>query len=381
MQHLAWQPLHDVADGLRVHLPAARREHEAERVGAQRDREQRVVLVGDPADLDEHVSPPAVRRPARSSSPSRRAGVGSRVRAPRRPAPHRSRRRPSARRRSALRTALSATATTSARKARRERLGDTEILGERREVAAVDADDARAGHERALDLALRRAPRRARRARGRRRARADRRALRRPVSRRRSAGSRRRRSLAVSYTWTSSIVKSLRSTGSSVTVSRAACRSATVPPKYGASVSTDSAAAPPRLVRLGGRAADRGRARASPFDGDRRLISAITATCPSARRNAARERARRRRVERAAPQQVAGLRLPQHRDLVALRREDLVEDAHAARVYGWAAPADRGSQRLDAPGASPSPTRTRTRRPAARSLAGPSRVRRIPRRS
>ena len=40
------------------------------------------------------------------------------------------------------------------------------------------------------------------------------------------------------------MVKSLRSTGSS-TVSRASCRSATEPPKYGASVSTESAAAPP----------------------------------------------------------------------------------------------------------------------------------------
>ena len=49
-----------------LHLPAARREHEAERVGAERDREQRVVLVGDPADLDEHVSP--------ASGLSRRSG-------------------------------------------------------------------------------------------------------------------------------------------------------------------------------------------------------------------------------------------------------------------------------------------------------------------
>ena len=50
-----------------VHLPPARREHEAERVGAERDREQRVVLVGDPADLDEHASLPvpqaSIRRP------------------------------------------------------------------------------------------------------------------------------------------------------------------------------------------------------------------------------------------------------------------------------------------------------------------------------
>ena len=55
--HLARQPPHDVADGRRASTcRAARREHEAERVGAERDREQRVVLVRDPADLDEHAS-------------------------------------------------------------------------------------------------------------------------------------------------------------------------------------------------------------------------------------------------------------------------------------------------------------------------------------
>ena len=41
---------------------AARREHEAERVGVERGREQRVVLVGDPADLDEHALLPGLRR-------------------------------------------------------------------------------------------------------------------------------------------------------------------------------------------------------------------------------------------------------------------------------------------------------------------------------
>ena len=39
-------------------LAHARREHEAERVGVERGREQRVVLVGDPADLDEHAGHP-----------------------------------------------------------------------------------------------------------------------------------------------------------------------------------------------------------------------------------------------------------------------------------------------------------------------------------
>ena len=55
------------------HLPRARREHEAERVGAERDREQRVVLVRDPADLDEHASSllglqASIRRPWWKSS-------------------------------------------------------------------------------------------------------------------------------------------------------------------------------------------------------------------------------------------------------------------------------------------------------------------------
>ena len=53
--HLDGQSPHDVADGVGLHLPPARGEHEAERVGAQRDGEQRVVLVGDAADLDEHA--------------------------------------------------------------------------------------------------------------------------------------------------------------------------------------------------------------------------------------------------------------------------------------------------------------------------------------
>ena len=54
-QHLARHPLEDVADRVGLHLPPARCEDESERVGAQRHREQGVVLVGDPADLDEHA--------------------------------------------------------------------------------------------------------------------------------------------------------------------------------------------------------------------------------------------------------------------------------------------------------------------------------------
>ena len=52
------KPAHDVAHGLGIDPARARREHEAERVGVERDREQRAVLVRDPADLDEHAGHP-----------------------------------------------------------------------------------------------------------------------------------------------------------------------------------------------------------------------------------------------------------------------------------------------------------------------------------
>ena len=54
------EPLDDVGRhrGLH-HPPAPRREDETDRVGTERHREQRVVLVGDPAHLDEH-GPPTV---------------------------------------------------------------------------------------------------------------------------------------------------------------------------------------------------------------------------------------------------------------------------------------------------------------------------------
>ena len=178
-----------------VHLPRARSEDEPERVGAERDREERVVLVRDAADLDEHQSGSVVRPAAAASSrtsadgivgPYERftdehgvesgaghaRGVGG---AAHRALGHRDHIR---------------------REPGRERLADTEILGERREVAAVDADDACAGGERAVDSRSSCAststpmPELGRRARG------DRRARRRPGSRPRSAGSRRHRSRA-----------------------------------------------------------------------------------------------------------------------------------------------------------------------------------------
>src|SRR3954462_9693117 len=80
------------------------------------------------------------------------------------------------------------------------------------------------------------------------------------------------------------MVKSLRSTGSSQ-ASRAAWRSSTVPPNHGWSVSTDRHAALPAAYALATSAGSRSGAR-SPFDGERRLISATTATCPDAGRSA-----------------------------------------------------------------------------------------------
>ena len=53
--HARRQPVQDLRDGLGHHLArAARREHEAEGVGTEGDGEQRVLLVGDPTDLDPH---------------------------------------------------------------------------------------------------------------------------------------------------------------------------------------------------------------------------------------------------------------------------------------------------------------------------------------
>ncbi len=49
------EPSHDLGRLIGPDLPAARREHEPERIGAECDRKQRVILVRDPADLDEHV--------------------------------------------------------------------------------------------------------------------------------------------------------------------------------------------------------------------------------------------------------------------------------------------------------------------------------------
>jgi hypothetical protein len=53
-QRVVRQALDDVAHHLRVDLPGTGREHEADGVRPHGDRQQCIVLVGHPADLDEH---------------------------------------------------------------------------------------------------------------------------------------------------------------------------------------------------------------------------------------------------------------------------------------------------------------------------------------
>ena len=53
-EDLGWQPAGDVVHLLRRDLPRRGSEDEADGIGTHRHREQRVVLVGDAADLHEH---------------------------------------------------------------------------------------------------------------------------------------------------------------------------------------------------------------------------------------------------------------------------------------------------------------------------------------
>ena len=130
-------------------------------------------------------------------------------------------------------------------------------------------------------------------------------------ARRRSAGSRRRRSARVSYTCTSSSDEVLAEhreltggAGAVQVVDRAA--------EVGPSVSTERHAAPPAAYALAVIAGSRSGAR-SPFDGERRLISAITADRAGIGTERAGEVARRRRLERRRPEEVAHLGPVQHR--------------------------------------------------------------------
>ena len=71
MVSMSWgQALEDVAHRLGVDLPGAGREHEADGVGAHGHRQQRVVLVGDAADLDEQWASLARRRADRAGKSS-----------------------------------------------------------------------------------------------------------------------------------------------------------------------------------------------------------------------------------------------------------------------------------------------------------------------
>ena len=207
-------------------------------------------------------------------------------RASRRPGSRRSRRRAAARASSPPRTPDSATFTTPSGITPAMRTRPLVVDLERGEVALVDADHRRPGRARRRRARLRRGSRRARRARARSPARAGRRARHgssaAAISSTQSAPISR-----ASATSSGDTVKSLRSTGSEH-ASRAACRSAGEPPKNSSSVSTDRHAAPPCSYVLRQQQPGRASGLRSPFDGDRRLISLITAS-PSAPASARRK--------------------------------------------------------------------------------------------
>ncbi len=120
-EDLGRQPAGDVVDLLRGDLTRRRGEDEADGVGAHGNREERIVLVGDTADLDEHASAKRYRaerggltgsiRDAASRRAARRSPRRGRRRSPatRRRARRRSRRRRKRGASARSRTPLSAT--------------------------------------------------------------------------------------------------------------------------------------------------------------------------------------------------------------------------------------------------------------------------------
>ncbi len=125
----------------------ARREVEADPVGAELLGGGEVLLARDPADL--HLGRPLA--PERPQRPRRVAASGgaTRRRGTRRSRPPRDARRPRA-----TRMPLSATRTTSRGRSAPERGDAVEVDRERREVAGVQADDLRPRRERPPDLVL-----------------------------------------------------------------------------------------------------------------------------------------------------------------------------------------------------------------------------------
>jgi hypothetical protein len=112
-------------------------------------------------------------------------------------------------------------------------------------------------------------------------------------------------------------VKSLRSTGSPA-ADRAASRSVGEPPKYSRSVRTDRHVAPPAAYAVATSTGSRSGA-SGPFDGERRLTSAITATPPVAA------------VASAAANPRAGGRS------AAANRSPATSRSSAAAAFRWAA--------------------------------------------
>ena len=221
-----------------------------------------------------------------------RLGAGRRTsRASRRRGWRRSRRRPGGGRRRASRTPDSATLTTPSGIAVGHPRGPLVVDLERHEVALVDADQRRPGVRGRSPARARRGPRRARRAR------ASSPAAWSSISSTRSSAA------TISSTASAPISRAsatsrgddrevLAQHGQRASRPGRCLRSSIDPPKNSSSVSTDRHVAPPASYASATGAGSRSTFRA-PFDGERRLISAITAS-PGDAASAARKPARRR---------------------------------------------------------------------------------------
>ncbi len=277
------------ATGRRGHLAGRRGEHEPDGVGPHAHGQQGVVLAGDPADLDERR-----RRPRRRRRTSRRAPGASGRCPPVRPRP------PPGRRSGDQGLADQHGAVAGVGQARRRRPPADARLGHRhhvrrvsggasrsarsvstskvREVALVHADQVGPGAPAPGRARPRRAPPPGRPGRGRRPGAPARPARRRP------------RAATMSRTASAPMSTGVAHVGGAHGEVLAQHRQAAgrpggrrgrpgEPPKKCRSVSTDRQAAPPAWYSRATAAGSRSAAR-SPFDGERRLTSAITAIRP-----------------------------------------------------------------------------------------------------